>query len=198
MPLKQCNHWASLLVYQQERHTCSGDYLHRKVIHSPRLCRYLNTLWVRLSKCERLDSLQWLSFERTISGSAGRANSAKTKASQTLILFLLLPYHTMTACESSRASRNTHITINKDMLWMSLDFNSPKYQKSAQEFHRVHSWSQLRFQGTDLHFVAGGFYEACPLFLLIISVKKGSSMSTVLFSTSWKIDKKNLKAVIFQ
>lgn len=165
MPLKHCNHSASLFVYQRDSHKCTRAYFVKEwasflamaslssnfLSTFSKLCRYLKsyTASQNLQRSgSRSVSLEGMSFERIVSRWQPReGNPANAEASQTLILFLLLPYHTMAECERPRASRNTHITINKAMLWMNLDFNSRKYQKSAQEFHGPHSWSQSRFQG---------------------------------------------------
>lgn len=131
MPLKQCNHSASLLVYQQDSHQCPGADSVR-VISLLWVVKVKTTLPVRTSKDQELDQLPWkgLSFERIVSQWQFMEGREPMLRPQTLILFLLLPFHTMVQRERTQANRITHITINKDMLWRSLDFNSWKNIRS--------------------------------------------------------------------
>ena len=110
----------------------------------PRLCRYLKSYTVsqNLQRWRtRSASLEGMSFERIVSGRPGRGNPAKAEASQTLILFLLLaiPHydHMWESTSQQKHTQYTHITINKDMLWMSRDFNSRKISEVSSRI----SWT---------------------------------------------------------
>lgn len=140
MPLKQCNHSASLLVYQRDGHKCRGGEKKKRQRERERAPFPLGRagIWkvtpcVRTSKDEELDRFPWKEChlkESSVSGSPGRGTLPTRRPHRPWSCFYFCHTtrrpHTMTACESRRASRNTHITINKDMLWMSPCFNSLK------------------------------------------------------------------------
>lgn len=137
----------------------------KREIPFPRPCRYLKsyTMSQNLQRWgTRSVSLEGMSFERIVSGSPGKETLPMLRPHRPWSFFYFC-HTTLWPHVRARKPAETHITINKDMLWMSLDFNFWKYQKSAQEFHGPHSWSQSRSQGLDLYYVAAAFTETMSI-----------------------------------
>lgn len=183
MPLKQCNHSASLLVYQRDGHKCRGGEKkkdrerERESSFSPRPCRYLKSYTV----CKNLQrwgtrsvSLEGMSFERIVSQWQSReGNPANAEASQTLILFLLLPYHEETAHydrvrESASQQKHTHHNkqghaVNEPLLQLPENIRS----RLKNFMDPIHDPGGGFRDWTCIMWLELFFLRPCPLFLLI-------------------------------
>ena len=218
MPLKQCNHSASLLVYQRDGHKCRGGEKktererERERERAPfplgRAGIWKVTPCVRTSKDEELDRFPWKEChlkESSVSGSPGRETLPTQRPHRPWSCFYFCHTtrrpHTMTACESPGASRNTHITINKDMLWMSPCFNSLKISEVGSRISWTPFTIPVEVSGTgpvlcgwSLFFFYWGRVH-CTFWSWNWIKTRQDSWILHDFSSRWKSDRKDPQSV---
>lgn len=148
MPLKQCNHSASLLVYQQDSHQCPGA-------NSVRVIFFLWIVQVNASQNIQRSGTRSVSLERTVlwkncqSVAVHGEKGANAEASDfDLVSTSAIPHYGRMWKDTSQQNHTINPHNQQGHAVKEPRFQLlKKYQKSAQEFHGPYSWSQSRFQG---------------------------------------------------